>query len=276
LVGGGDGLVLNRYRSSADPIMEPIARRMSGVNPDTISWLALICAVLAGYVYFAAGEHDDDLLLLALLFVILNAGLDALDGYVARYTGKASRLGDLLDHILDRYADAFMFGGIAISMYCHQLVGLVAIFGVFFTSYIGTQGQAVGLKRNYGGIMGRADRLALLCLFTLLQWGYGVVTGDTFFVGLDVGDTTYHLSILEVFMVVVAVLGNVTALQRGVAAWRGLREMEASGDLAPPETPQGLVVVTTEEEEEVSDTEDDGSPREDGEGSPDEGEGDGP
>ncbi len=242
-------MVLNKYRSRADPIMKPIARKLEKVSPDVLSWLAILFAVLAGYLFIAAWDYDHDLLLLAFFAIILNAVLDALDGYVARYTGKASRLGDFLDHVLDRYADAFIFGGIAISGYCHFPVGLVAIFGVFFTSYMGTQGQAIGLDRNYGGILGRADRLGLLLFFTLVQWVYIAVTDEVYLVTLEIWGTTYPLTLIEVLMIIVAIGGNVTALQRGTAAWSDLKQMEADGTLESPELPQGLVTVEAVDEE---------------------------
>ena len=249
LVRGGAGMVLNKYRSRADPIMKPIARKLEKVSPDVLSWLAILFAVLAGYLFIAAWDYDHDLLILAFFAIILNAVLDALDGYVARYTGKASRLGDFLDHVLDRYADAFIFGGIAISGYCHFPVGLVAIFGVFFTSYMGTQGQAIGLDRNYGGILGRADRLGLLLFFTLVQWVYIAVTDEVYLITLEIWGTTYPLTLIEVLMIIVAIGGNVTALQRGTAAWKDLKQMEADGTLEDPEPPQGLVTVEAVEEE---------------------------
>jgi phosphatidylglycerophosphate synthase len=247
--------------------MKPIAIRLQNVNPDTLSWLAIICAFLAGVLFIAAWEYDHDLLLLAFVFIVLNAVLDALDGYVARFTGKASRLGDFLDHVLDRYADAMIFGGIAISGYCHAPVGILAIFGVFFTSYMGTQGQAIGLTRNYGGILGRADRLALLLLFTLIQWGYIVVYDDPVLVTLDLWGVAYPLTMMEVFMIIVAVGGNITAIQRGTAAWKDLKQMEAEGLLEAPEVPQGLVTVESVEDEEDGETEmsEDGREEETGE-----------
>ena len=257
LVRRGDGMVLNKYRSKVDPIMGPIAKRMEKVDPNLVSWCAMVFAVVAGYLFILAWDHDYDLILLAFLAIILNAALDALDGYIARLTGKASRLGDFLDHVLDRYADAFIFGGIAISGFCHAPVGIVAIFGVFFTSYLGTQGQAIGLTRNYGGILGRADRLALLLLFILVQWGYTTVTDDLYLVTLDVFNTDYQLTILEVFMIIVAVFGNITAMQRGTAAWKDLRQMEADGLLDDPEAPQGLVTVEAEDEDETDGKADD-------------------
>ncbi len=256
-------MVLNKYRSNVDPIMKPIARKLKKVNPDVLSWLAIAFAALAGYLFIAAWEYDHDLLLLVFVAIVLNAVLDALDGYVARFTGKASRLGDFLDHVLDRYADAFIFGGLAISGYCHTPVGIVAIFGVFFTSYMGTQGQAIGLTRNYGGMMGRADRLALLLFFTLVQWVYIVVTDKVYLVTLDLFGTAYPVTLMEVFMVIVAIGGNITALQRGTAAWKDLKRMEADGLLEDPEAPQGLVTVEAVDEDGEDPTAEDG--KEDGE-----------
>ena len=241
--------------------MKPIAERLKAVEPDTLSWLAMAFAVLAGAMFFVAWEYSHHLLLLAFAAIVLNAVLDALDGYVARLTGKASRLGDFLDHVLDRYADAFIFGGIAVSGYCHTPVGILAIFGVFFTSYMGTQGQAIGLTRNYGGILGRADRLALLLLFILAQWAYVVVLEDPVLATLEVRGIAYPLTVLEVLMVIVAVGGNVTALQRGVAAWKDLKRMEADGLLEAPEAPQGLVTV-----ESVDEGEEGGAPDEEEDG----------
>ena len=128
-------------------------------------------------------------------------------------------------------------------------MGLVAIFGVFFTSYMGTQGQAIGLDRNYGGILGRADRLGLLLFFTLVQWVYIAVTDEVYLVTLEIWGTTYPLTLIEVLMIIVAIGGNVTALQRGTAAWKDLKQMEADGTLEDPELPQGLVTVEAVEEE---------------------------
>jgi len=239
-------MVLNKYRPLAEPYLDGAAKRMVGLDPNILSWLAFLFAVMAGGLFVAAGEVSHHLLLLAFLAIFLNAAFDALDGHIARLTGKASRLGDFLDHVLDRYADAFIFGGIAVSAYCHTTVGLLAVMGVFFTSYMGTQGQAVGLNRNYGGVMGRADRLMLLFLFILLQWAFSAVADRASFTTLDLWGEPYPLTILEILMVIIAVGGNVTAVQRGAAAWRDMRRMESDGELAPPEGPQGLVVVETE------------------------------
>jgi len=62
------------------------------------------------------------LLFLGVLLVFFNALFDALDGKIAKVTGKASARGDFLDHVLDRYADVFMLAGIILGPYSGNAV----------------------------------------------------------------------------------------------------------------------------------------------------------
>jgi archaetidylinositol phosphate synthase len=210
----------------ADPFLNPLAKRLSGVSPDALTWIALLFSILAGLSFWLAGELSYHYLLLAFFAIILNALFDALDGWVARITGKASKRGDFLDHVLDRYADAFIVGGIVLSIYSHFTVGLLAILGVFFTSYMGTQSQALGLARDYGGILGRADRLVLLLMFTLGQWSFITVADHAYVVELDIGSELYAVTVLEILLIWFALAGHLTAVQRGWASWKGLTEQQ--------------------------------------------------
>jgi len=206
-------VVLDRYRKAADWFLVPVASRMLHVNPNVVSWIAFLAAVGAGISFFLGGAG---FLGLALVLILVNSYLDALDGKIAKMAGKASVRGDFLDHVLDRYADVFMLGGIAFNaMYCRLEIGTLALLGVLLTSYMGTQAQAVGQGRAYGGVLGRADRLVLLFLGGLIQLIVAPSGGVTFGVGaLSFGP-------LEWFMVLFAVLGNATAVQRAVKTWRG-------------------------------------------------------
>jgi phosphatidylglycerophosphate synthase len=186
---------------------------MAQVNPDTLSWASFGAAAAAGVAIYLGGGQA---LLAALGLLFVSALLDALDGRVAKLSGRASRRGDFLDHTLDRYSDLFILGGILFSAYVPLALGLLALLGVLMTSYMGTQAQALGLGRIYGGLMGRADRLMVLILAVAIQaaldpsgaspLGYGVVA----------------LTPLGWAMAAFAVLGHVTAVQRGLWAWRAL------------------------------------------------------
>ncbi|UCG70715.1 MAG: CDP-alcohol phosphatidyltransferase family protein [Thermoplasmata archaeon] len=202
-------MVLNSYRASADPYLLPLAKRMRNVEPNTLTWLAFIFAVLAGLFFYLGRVW---LLLLAALCIFLNAIFDALDGKIAKITGKASKRGDFLDHVLDRYADVFIIGGIMLSVHCDWIIGLLALLGVIFASYMGTQAQALGCGRDYSGILGRADRLVILTIVPLIQ----------FLAYLDLNGRIWIFTPMEYAMIWFAFAGHFTAIQRGIRTWERL------------------------------------------------------
>ncbi|MCD6381843.1 MAG: CDP-alcohol phosphatidyltransferase family protein [Candidatus Aenigmarchaeota archaeon] len=132
------------------------------VNPSLISILALISAIISG-IFFFYGRF-----IFGGIFVLLNGFFDILDGEIAKREKKQTKIGDFIDHTLDRVSDIFIFGGISMSGYVPQYLGFLALISILFVSYLGTQAQALLDKRYYGGILGRADRLFILSLFSIL------------------------------------------------------------------------------------------------------------
>ena len=206
-------MVLDDYRELADRFLEPLARPLRAVNPDALSWVALLCALAAGAAIVMGGGYA---LAFAAFLVLLNALFDALDGKVAKATGRDSVRGDFLDHVLDRYADVFVLGGIAFSPYCPPALGLLAVVGVLLTSYMGTQAQAVGLGRYYGGLLGRADRLVILIAALAVQ----AAADPAGRVLLGFGAASF--TVLGWAIAAIAILGNLTAMQRAAGIWRRL------------------------------------------------------
>ncbi len=205
-------MVLDNQRGNVDPLLSKFAKIFKRVNPDFLTWLALIFAFLAGLFFYFSDPLNETVnfyLCFAGLFVFLNGFFDAVDGKVAKLTGKASARGDFLDHALDRYADAFIVGGLALSSWVlHPVIGFLAIVGMLLTSYMGTQSQAVGCKRNYSGLLGRADRLVLLMITPFIQH---ILLS---FYSLDF---IYGFTLLECVLIYFAVMGNLTAIQRFVS-----------------------------------------------------------
>jgi archaetidylinositol phosphate synthase len=190
-----------------------MAKRLQHVEPNALSWIAFFCAVFAG-VNFYLGSIET--LAFALIFLFLNGLFDALDGKVAKLAGKDSVRGDFLDHVLDRYADIFIVGGIMLSPTYNSTLAFLALIGVLMTSYLGTQSMAVGAGRDYGGILGRADRLVILMLFALIQ----MVASAVDFAEIPIG--LFSLNFIDIAMITFAVGGNATAIQRAVRTWKKL------------------------------------------------------
>lgn len=205
-------MVLNNYRTTVDPYLLPLAKRLKNVEPNTLTWIGLLFAIAAGFCFYVGHIW---LLPLASLLILLSSLFDALDGKVAKLKGKTSKRGDFLDHVFDRYGDVFILGGIMLGPYCNQLIGIMAIIGMLLTSYVGTQGQAVGLGRIYGGILARAERLVILIIVPLIQ----------FAVTLFYGEKIWLFTPIEYVMIWFAIAGNVTAIQRCIIVWRKLGDV---------------------------------------------------
>jgi len=203
-------------RNDAEVILEPFAKAFRRVHPNTLSWIAFLFAGAAGIsIYFSYWAHP--LLIVTSILIILNGFFDALDGKVARLSGRASKSGDFVDHVLDRYADILMIGLIAVSPWCNPYIGIFAIIGVLLTSYMGTQAQAVGAGRLYSGLLGRADRIVILFFAPLVQWGLLTLGLET--IGFD----KLQLTIFEIVMLWFAIVGNLTAMQRAYVIWKKIK-----------------------------------------------------
>ncbi|MDI9379241.1 MAG: CDP-alcohol phosphatidyltransferase family protein [Candidatus Thermoplasmatota archaeon] len=211
-------MVLDGHRDKADFALTPVAKKLINVNPNMISWVGLILALLCGILLYLSYDYHI-LLIIGALVVLISGYFDALDGKVAKLAGKASKRGDFLDHVFDRYADVFMIGGVALSAWCNPIVGALALVGVLLTSYMGTQAQAVGAPRLYAGLLGRADRVVLSTLFPIIQYVM-IILGHSSITVLGITVTW-----LETMVIYFAVVGNLTAIQRAIVTWNNMKEM---------------------------------------------------
>ena len=205
-------MTLDQFRPLAEKGLSPFVRAADalGLSPDGVSVLAFACAVAAGIAFGLAPPSEAPLSYVAgSALVFANGLLDLVDGALARAQGTDSSGGDLLDHVLDRYADIAVLVGLAAGIDRYGL-GLAAVTGVLMTSYLGTQIQAVGIGREYGGLLGRADRLALVGLV-------GVVAAAV------PRPLVAGLGAVALLLVVFAVVGHLTALQRFWGAWTDIR-----------------------------------------------------
>ncbi len=197
-------MTLDKLRPMTTRLLAPCVSvaRAVGLTPNGVSVIAFGLAIAAGAAFYVG----DRWYLVGAALVFASGWLDLVDGELARELGIDSASGDLLDHVLDRYADIVLIAGLAAGVDQYAL-GFAAVTGVLMTSYLGTQAIAVGLDRVYGGVLGRADRLALI--------GVTAVIAPFVSVGRP-------LSLVGWLLVVFAVVGHATAVQRFVGAIRAL------------------------------------------------------
>lgn len=147
--------------------LQPLIKLLWNVHPDVLTWSALVISAICGVLLYYSHRHPYyAVIVMPLLF--LRLALNALDGLLAQQTGKARPAGEVLNEMTDRFADIFIYGGLALSPSANHLLGLTAVICLLMVSYVGILGKAVGTERVYIGVLGKADRLFLLMLFCLV------------------------------------------------------------------------------------------------------------
>lgn len=150
------------YMRLIEPLIEWCVRKR--VPPNLISVLGTLWCGVVGAL-FASGHIRT-----AGWTLGLTAFFDVLDGAVARRAGSETRFGSFLDATLDRVADAFLFGGLAIyyasGWFERSLpmvgVSLAALVLTFLTSYIRSRAELLGISMKGIGWFERPERITLL------------------------------------------------------------------------------------------------------------------
>lgn len=192
--------MLYKNRKKFDKIGAAAGRRMSFMSPNKWTLISLVLAVVSSY-FIATRQFS-----FAAIFFAFAALADLVDGAVARHMKSATQKGAFYDTISDRYVE-FM---VIVSLLLAGLPGLAVgseiwiislLFGSMMTTYARASAKReLGIEVK-GGLVERGERLIIL------------------FVGL-VSAALFGMIYLSYFVATLAVLSNVSALQRIASALR--------------------------------------------------------
>jgi len=145
------------------------------IHPDVISYLSMVAAGFAAWCFWKAAAIPW-LLIVGPLFCYLRLWCNMLDGMVALASGKASWRGEILNDLPDRISDILIFVGVAHSGLCSPFTAYWAALMAVLTAYVGMFGQAVGVQREFSGIMAKPWRMVTLHIgawvtFGFISWG---------------------------------------------------------------------------------------------------------
>ena len=152
-----DGIV-SRYLNR--PISRPIARALTPlpVTPNMVTVFTLVLAAVTGAMAAAGWNIVAGILIQGVSVV------DGVDGDLARRKGLATRFGEVLDAISDRYADAFIIGGMTVyavrfETWQHaEFVGALALATALTVSYSRARIEASLTLEPSDGLFGIASR----------------------------------------------------------------------------------------------------------------------
>jgi phosphatidylglycerophosphate synthase len=152
------------------------------IHPDTISYASLVAAAAAAFCFWKSGFRPS-LLFVGPLFCYLRLWFNMLDGMVAIASGKASWRGEILNDLPDRVSDVVIFAGVAHSGWMNPFVGYWAAIFALLTAYVGMFGQAVGVEREFSGVMSKPWRMVMLHIGAWMTLAYFWWNGGALFVG---------------------------------------------------------------------------------------------
>jgi len=216
---GASSLLSKEMMEGAYWFLQPLGRFLifCRITPNQVSWSSLILGMIAGtclaFGHFGSGA----------VFATVSALLDSLDGMVARKTGLASDAGEVLDAAVDRYAEFFFLGGLVV--YYREvpvllLLALAALTGAFMVSYSTAKAEALHIKVPKGN-MRRPERAVYLTLGAALC----PVTIPYFEAVRELPIPIGHPMVVALCLV--AVLGNISAVERLWAIAKEIRVREA-------------------------------------------------
>lgn len=207
--------VLDAIKNFVRKGMRQVARLLNTVtfgrlHPNIVTFAGL---AMHGVIAYLIAQQR---LLIAAILLIIFGLFDALDGELARLQKRASPTGGLLDSVTDRMKEVLLYGGITYALVqagasWYSVWAVLAIGGSLITSYINACGDAL-LARSKDHVHNTSFRGGLLRFEVRMFLLVVALATDS----------------LQIFVLVIAVLAWLTALQRLVRVTRKLRAVESA------------------------------------------------
>lgn len=167
------------------------------LTPNQYTYLSGVFALIG--LWYMMQEN----LVWATVFFIIAAGLDFVDGAVARAKNMSSKVGAYLDTVFDRYVEGIIFFGMLFLALPEVFIpGQAWVYLAIFGSVVTTYAKAAAKEKDLvnqelkGGLLSRGERLILIFIALIL----GIIYPDYLYM-------TYIVAII-------AILANFTAVQR--------------------------------------------------------------
>lgn len=144
-----------------DPVVKILARL--GITPNALTVFGFLLNVVAGALIAAGLPFWGGVMMTAIAMPA-----DALDGSLARATGRQSKFGGFLDSVLDRFAEAAILLGMAWNFLARgdalsTWACFLALLGSIMVSYTRARAEGLGLECKVG-LFSRFGRFALIAL----------------------------------------------------------------------------------------------------------------
>lgn len=174
------------------------------LSPNQYTLISVISALF--YFYFLVKSN----IIFAILFFLIAAFLDFIDGSVARYKNLATKKGAYLDTIVDRFVEAILLLGMLFLRLPEVILpSYVWIFLILFGSMMTTYTKAAAKEKDLvseelkGGLLARGERLILIIISLIVA--------------------IFNLEWSVYILILIAILSNFTVFQRIYFAFKKIK-----------------------------------------------------
>jgi CDP-diacylglycerol--glycerol-3-phosphate 3-phosphatidyltransferase len=209
----------NGFVRLLNPVVGALVRHR--VHPNLISSFGFLVTLAGAILIFQRS------ILAGIVVFLLGGMMDILDGRVARETGLASKFGSFYDSTLDRVSEIVVY----FSLYAYfrplpnfwwvGYVVILAMVGSLMVSYTRAKAEALGVECKVG-TMQRPERVVLLGVGGLLIPVFEVIAPG------------WRFAPLLLALALIAVLANITALERIYSVYKVARGVPLDAPLPAP------------------------------------------
>jgi archaetidylinositol phosphate synthase len=153
-----------------------------GISPNGVTGLGFFLTVISAGLY-TTGLTTGFTWAACVAALGVGGYFDALDGAMARKFARTSKIGGIMDSVLDRLGEVAIFSGAAVGGLAPPLLSLWAVAASLMVSYVRARVSAEGLALKGIGIAERPERLLIVLIATIvsifnrsaLYWGVFLV-----------------------------------------------------------------------------------------------------
>ena len=209
----------NGFVRLLNPVVDTLVRNR--VHPNIISSFGFLVTLAGAILIFQRS------IIAGVVVFPLGGMMDILDGRVARETGLASKFGSFYDSTLDRVSEIVVY----FSLYAYfrplpsfwwvGYVVILAMVGSLMVSYTRAKAEALGVECKVG-TMQRPERIVMLGVGGLLIPVFDLIAPE------------WRYAPLLLALALIAVLANITALERIYSVYKVARGIPLDGTVPAP------------------------------------------
>ncbi|MCS7135495.1 MAG: CDP-alcohol phosphatidyltransferase family protein [Nitrososphaerota archaeon] len=168
---GNTSLLGRKGRELFEAATSKLVRYMAihGVNPTALSLSGLVFAIVSAVLYLAA-TNVPELIILAAVALLVSGFFDAVDGAVARASGRVTAFGAFTDSMLDRVEDAAIIIAMTLAGFMNVVLGMLLLLSSYLVSYSRARAEGLGVDMKGIGLFERAERILVLFIASIAEY----------------------------------------------------------------------------------------------------------